>query len=162
MKLDVIRDSEVNLISNITFDKVDIMFKIELRGFVTVFEGDSSTGKSFFVNSLKELYQSYEKTVLKETNKSNLIFLDGCHETELIVPRLKALNNCLIILDFADILFTKEPKLSEYISQDQLNQYIIMSRGSYVIPVSLNHFCYLQRNGNIIYNKFEFNVPAWM
>jgi hypothetical protein len=151
--------------SRIILQGANVLFDVELRGHVTIFEGDSSTCKSYF---FKSLYHDYTGSVSAYTNAG----IDGIHlinssstllveTSDSFINILDGKSNRLFLIDNANSLLSKHKKVLHYISRDTDNQYLINARAGLGIPVSFNHFCELISDDNRILSKFEYSVPAW-
>lgn len=156
----IIRNKWDNTISQLYLETAKVNFNIELRGYITVFEGWSSSGKTFFMKSLQNFCVN-NPSIMKQYNISNILIFDYTDLKNNILKRIKAEKNSLIIIDNGDMLLSIKSPLVKYLSYDRYNQYIIMSRGGVSLPITPNHYCNLIQEKNIILTKFNYNIEGW-
>ena len=149
-------------ICQINFETPQVEFEVELRGYITILEGESNTGKSFLLKSLYQTYLDNPKSF--ERYKIEGVFYYNCQSkvTDLFSD-VKRQRNSLFLIDNADsfLISQKEYKAIEYIRYDCYNQYLIVSRLGAIFYVTPNHFAKLKREGNKIVTTFDWSVPGW-
>lgn len=141
-------------------------FDLELRGHITVFEGDSSTGKTYFFNAILEDYTN-NHNAYNELGINGVLFVNAANliadiDYKILLDRLKQQKRWLVLIDNGDKVLHGRNELLRYILLDTVNQYIIASRRGIGLNVSLNHFGELKQVGNKITSEFYYNEKGWM
>lgn len=108
----------------LNFKYMDIIdVNIILNKNYTVLNGNSATGKSY-------LYEILSQYALENPDENILcLCIDNLNRNnpEDIINQLRAMDNALIVIDQADLLFNYK-NIENYIAQDRNNYYLIMSR----------------------------------
>jgi hypothetical protein len=132
-------------ITRFIFDIGSVEFNVELRGHITVLDGFTASGKTFF---LKQIYENYpnNKDAFRKCGLFGIIFVNAVmaasnddFNVELL-GKLKRAKNHLILIDNGDKVLNGCVRLLKYIAVDTDNQYIICSRGALGLDVPLNHY----------------------
>jgi hypothetical protein len=160
--MEMYRNPVDNTISRIVLPISTVVFDMELRGFITVVEGWSGTGKTFFLNSLKSFYMNNKNMIRQKFGLQGILFYDFNDIDKDILFAVKRVKGYLILIDNADMLLAADPKLLKYISHDTNNQYFIMSRGGVALAVTPNHYCELVREDKKITTRYNCSVEGWM
>lgn len=124
------------------------VFDLQLRGNVTVVDGDSGTGKTYLVNELDACKQdSYPKYDLSDVTLFTRNF---------VLPKdIKGLT----IIDRGDLLLN--PDLCAEINQYQNMHFLVFLRAPYGLGLSPNYYGEFKRNGSIINIEYAFSEEAW-
>lgn len=130
--------------------KDGIRYKLNLRGSITVIDGNSGTGKTLLVSELFHLKKSGEN--LTGLDLSNIVILKSFEDK--IEDEKK-----LYILDRADKVLNDD--MCDTICSCKNAHFLIFARGSYNLGISPNHFGTLQRNENNISIVYDFNEKWW-
>jgi hypothetical protein len=156
-------------IGHLTLTLPNIKFDVELRGHLTIIEGDSNTHKSHFLKALANECKLYPNE-LSSQGITGIALLDnktdhqGFFNFEDYIKKLKKVKCMLVLIDDADIIL-RGPGAIEFInfvSFDTNNQYVIVSRRGLGIGVSLNHFCTLEATDNVVKSVYRYNEMGWM
>lgn len=134
-------------------DKYDNKFNIELRGQITIINGDSASGKTLLCSKIRDMQKDKNK-LMQKYNSDNIFIFNEDNKDKLSQQRHK-----LVIIDRADILLSD--KEEDIIDNDRYNRYLIFVRRPLNIEVSPNHLADLVRHGNEITAQYEFNVRGW-
>lgn len=149
-------------ICKITFEIPQVGFEIELRGYITILDGESNTGKSFLLKSLYLTYVDNPKSF--EKYKINSVFFFNYQSSiEDLIFTIKNKKGCLILIDNANCIFlgNKGKEAVNYINYDIYNQYLIVNRTGWTFNVTPNHYAKLKREGNKIVTTFDWSVSGW-
>lgn len=96
---------------------------IKLRQRITVLNGNSSTGKSYLYNIIKEYVQ--EKKI------KNILCLDvnnaSGDNAQYTLNKLEKIKNGIIIMDYADNLLA-DNEIYDYVMSDMENYYMLLGR----------------------------------
>lgn len=160
--MEMYRNPVDNTISRIILPISTVVFDMELRGFITVVEGWSGTGKTFFLNSLKNFYMNNKNMIRQKFGLQGILFYDFNDIDKDILFAVKRVKGYLILIDNADMLLAANIGLLKYISHDTNNQYFIMSRGGVALPITPNHYCELVREDKKITTRYDCDVEGWM
>lgn len=166
MNINFIRNKYDKTIAKIQIKTNKVSFDIELRGFITVLGGISSSGKTFFVETLYNQYLNNSQELKSKYGLQGIQILntltlnDGIEDKEMI-SILKSRKGFLIVIDNADTILENRAALIEHISRDTSNQYIIMSRGGVNLRISPNHYSELENNDGMVINSFLTTIPGW-
>jgi hypothetical protein len=152
-------------ISRFVFDTGSVVFNLELRGHVTVFEGHSSTGKTYFLKSIYENYPNFVNA-FKKHGISDVVYVNAVNTVSdnafaTLLDTLKKRKGCLVLIDNGDKVLNGRDKLLKHISVDSGNQYVICSRGGVGLGVSPNHYGELKQEGDEITSAFHWNERGW-
>lgn len=149
-------------ICKITFDIPQVDFEVELRGYITILEGEANTGKSFLLKSLYQAYLNNSKSFEKYKIEGVFYYNYQSEVTDLF-SAVKKQRNSLFLIDNADTFLASQKgyEVIKYIRLDCYNQYLIVSRFGGVFNVMPNHFAKLKREGNKIITTFYWSVPGW-
>ena len=104
-----------NTISRIVLPISTVVFDMELRGFITVVEGWSGTGKTFFLNSLKSFYMNNKNMIRQKFGLQGILFYDFNDIDKDILFAVKRVKGYLILIDNA-LGFNLFPKHSGHVS----------------------------------------------
>lgn len=132
-----------------------IHFDLELRPSITIIEGDSGTGKTMLIDTIKDLQAAEQLTGRKylDTDR-NIQFLNFDTVNDL------SAENTFYIIDNADILLTD--KLSKAIIRNRFNsRFLIFGRRSYNLGLSPNYFGEFYDDNGVIRVKFEYSELGW-
>jgi len=128
------------------------IFDLELRGRITIIDGDSGKGKTFLCNLLQD------KIILNTDEFKDIVVINY-----LTKDRLDSINRYkgkLIVIDNADVILDKEQV--GFINSDRENQYIIMTRLQYDFNISPNYIAQLTTEDfKTFYLKYEYSVKGW-
>ncbi len=106
------------------FKYMDIInVHIELKGNYTVLIGNSATGKSY-------IYETISQHVTENSEENIYCFnIDNVDDSrpQIIIDKLKELNDAIIFIDQADSIFSNT-EIRDYVESDRNNYYIIASR----------------------------------
>lgn len=125
-------------------------YHIELRGKITIIDGNSGTGKSLLVTELYHLKESGKQ--LTGVNTDNIVFITSNQDS--IVD-----DKILYILDRADMFLDDE--MCNKICDCSNARFLIFVRGSYNLGVSPNHFGRFEKNFDTISVVYDFNEKWW-
>lgn len=166
MSINIIRNKYDKTIAKLQVKTNKASFDIELRGFITVLGGVSSSGKTFFIETLYNQYLNNSQELKSQYGLQGIQILntltlnDGVEDKEMI-GILKSRKGFLIVIDNADTILENREALVQHISRDTSNQYIIMSRGGVNLKISSNHYSELENTDGKIVNKFLTTIPGW-
>ena len=99
-----------------------IIFDLDLRGRIVLIDGNSGTGKTFLLNTIKN--NQLNPVSLRdnlESDLSDVVTIDVF--TKDRINNIKNMSNKLIIIDNADIILNQD--MANFISLDKNNQYLI-------------------------------------
>ena len=142
------------------FDENILNFKVKngltidlrFRGNKTILYGDSGTGKSLIVTLLSRIQS--DTSWLALYNADNVLLINSNNRAEIY----KA-NRRLIIIDKGERIITDS--IVSKINSDRINRYLIMTRKSFGIDVSPNHYATLIRENNTLKLDYKFSVRGW-
>lgn len=137
-------------------DKNNNNFNLKFRGYKTIVQGNSATGKSFICYTINQLRQFSKKTSGIDT--SNIILIDDENR-----ETLKTSKDKFIIIDNADILLSDEDV--EVINRDNgINRYLMFMREPIGIELSPKHYAELALNqeNNTTELKYIFGERDWL
>ena len=119
-------------------------YDLDLPRDIVILTGDSGTGKSLLVSNIREKKQfelikystdisfknieCYDLSTNDIRNGTDDTYDDYSYQSvfSLSIDNLKNKNRCLIIIDNADIIVTRE--LMEYITNDTNNKYLLIGK----------------------------------
>lgn len=127
-------------------------FNLQLRGKITVVNGDSGTGKTAFVNLVKD-YKTMGRA-LDEYQTDNIIVAANEAEGLGIQDR-----ECLVIIDRADKALTQ--RWCDKINRDSLTHYLIFSREGHDLDISPNHAGEFVREDGKVKIHYDFDIKGW-
>jgi hypothetical protein len=133
------------------FHKI-IRVDVELPGRVNIIKGNSSTGKTYVADKIKDFIEDGTQYTLNKYNLSNnIIVINNSSQIGII----KDTKNKLVIIDEADTLLTDE--ICEYINSDLFNnnQYLIMTRAINKLVASTNSIGEFIRNKDSITTQYD-------
>lgn len=129
-------------------DKNGNRFKLELRGRITIITGESSTGKTYLFNLLKEAKQQGLTDNIEIITKDN-------------VNLIKEMEHKLIVIDNAEkVLSDKDVKFINSID-GTLNRYLIMTRTSLGLDATPNHYAEFVTKGKETTTHYDFSIKGW-
>lgn len=128
----------------------NLHFNFDLRGHLTIIDGDTSSGKSMFCELL---------TLIRCNDDRYADCQVFSYKYPFSLEILKALKNKLIIIDNGDILLNEG--IVEYIAGDYNNQYIIIARQPFDFGVSPNYYAEIQEKDNKFYLEYFDNAKGW-
>lgn len=113
------------IVDRCDIDNGDVEIHLEFKDRITIVGGDSATGKTYTFNALKDMSSISDVPYIFIDYSSRNMFRAG----------IKDVKGCMIVIDNADILLTREDK--ENIINDTNNQYLIFSRScvGYRLPI---------------------------
>jgi hypothetical protein len=163
--LQIERHPQNKTINRIVIENRHMTFDIELRGFITAIEGDSSTGKTFLFNNIRVEYSTLADTGKRQTRISEVILInDVLASDKTIMGSIKDRKGALILFDNASTTLAGRNNVIEYILKDRKNQYVLAMRGGLGIQPNLNFVCelYEERSGGNprVFNKFVMTKPT--
>ncbi|GHU57025.1 hypothetical protein AGMMS49975_21630 [Clostridia bacterium] len=141
----------------------DILFDIELPGNRCMIGGNSSTGKSLFVNSLAfilDIQKSLPKPIpikYPQLGKNIIIF----NHKPADVKSICLLEKHLIIIDNADLYIADDIELAQHINCDVHNQYLIFSRTQSKLSTPLQFHGEFVVEGTTIRTKYHKKFGDW-
>ncbi len=142
----------VNNVLNYT-SKDGVQYRLQLRGFVTIVEGESSTGKSYLVSELFNL-------------KSVQVEVSGYDVSNIFIPSTKkdwfslpSDYEGLTIIDRADILLTDI--VCEQIKNYRKMRFLLFLRKAMNIGYSPNYFGEFVNDNGVIVIKYKFSEELW-
>jgi ABC-type dipeptide/oligopeptide/nickel transport system ATPase component len=162
-------DSQTNKLylstNNVTFD-------IQLRGLITLVEGDSATGKSLLCNVITKLQKAVKgNTAIVSTDGDvpiveNILCIDYQYEgseADLInLLSSQEHKNKLIIIDNADTILYGKPNVVQFINLDRRNTYLIFSRGFLEFDVSVNYVAvFIPKEDKLIELHYIHSIEGW-
>ena len=133
-------------------------FNLELRGHITLVGGDSASGKTLLVRTIRA--KKFNAGIIGNTYESdirNVIIYD--FTTGINERLLGSLSGKLIIIDNADIIVNQT--LADYIKADLKNQYLVFSRDSVDYHLTPNYRATMTKDGNIFKLSYEYSKPGW-
>lgn len=131
-------------------------FELDLRGSVTVIEGNSGTGKTLLARAVYTNQENYAK---KHGGYAEVVDYRNYYALDKVLKSYNGSNN-LLIVDNADDFITREQV--EYMDADRHNHYILMLRDSKICPVSPNYFAELYTDNHRVYKlKYAYDNPRW-
>lgn len=148
MRVEKLYDYNKNILDFIRKDSTK--YHLELRGKITIIDGDSGTGKTLLSNELSSLKES--ETSLTGVDLSNIILLKSDKE-DIIDDKI------LYIIDRADMILNDI--MCDKICSCSKARFLIFARGSYNLGVSPNHFGRFQKSLNEVSIVYEFNERWW-
>lgn len=130
-------------------DVNDNKFYIQLKGKKTIVGGETATGKTLLVNSIKMLIDN------KNIGMTDYIANNVFEVTSDNLDKLSKQKDKLIVIDRADIILDKDT--IKIINEDDYNTYLIFARAPIGIYLSPNYFANLVNNNGTIELKYRFN-----
>jgi hypothetical protein len=128
-----------------------VKYELELRGNVTIIDGDSATGKTLMCQMSKQMIAK---------GKKSLIVYDTTNMSAVSIDVLKTYKNKLIIFDDADV--TVQGKLLEFILNDKRNYYILFRRNNYDVKLSPNYYAEIVKCKDKVRRlKYHFEKVGW-
>lgn len=151
----MIYDWDTNKIS--VTDIYGTEFDIQLRGNITIIDGDSATGKTFLTSIIVDKQAGMEGN----TNNPNKVLVFNYKSQDL--ASIFTAQHKLIIIDNANILI--DERLRQHINADNSNRYLLLGRSLGGIEASINHYGELittENNGKkIITVNYKYNLSGW-
>lgn len=139
-------------------------FDLQLHDNITLLSGDSATGKSLIYQLLESNFLR-DKARLLDTDFTKVLLINykNFMQDSSILNTIYTVKDYLIFIDNADIVLDNNIKVSDYISRDKENTYIIAARGFTGIRTSPTNCATLQLNNNVISLKYETTgVSSWL
>ena len=148
-------------INKFTFRNGNVSFDMEFRGHLTVLEGDSSTGKTYFFNSVAQSYPN-NVNAFKSHGIDGVVYVNAINtvsdgDFDSLLRTLKSRKGCLVLIDNGDKVLNGRDALLKYISVDSDNQYVICSRGGVSLGLAPNCYGELKQNGAEIATTYYWN-----
>jgi len=137
--------------SNLTFTYRNWTFNFSFKGRITVVDGDTSTGKSLFCDSLARAVNNDPSGNLKKISVYNSLY-------KCDLAALQGRSNEFIVIDNADIILNDD--IAEYIAEDLNNQYLIFARQPWDFRITPDNFAALINSNNEFSIEY-FKVPGW-
>jgi len=112
---------------SIKYNTDELEIDLQLRGQITLLQGNTAAGKSYLFNVLKGMDCT-----------DNLYFINynmatGNENVKAIVDYITNNSDKVILIDQSDDIFELHPELEETIAEDYKNQYIIIGRNPELI-----------------------------
>lgn len=132
---------------------VDIILKTD----IVIINGNSATGKTLLVNSIREQKDNEDANGISEYSFGNI-------ETIRKKDELGRLNfskkGNLYIIDRADIIL-KDRSIVDNIYFDTSNKYIIMARCNLGFNLSPNYYAEMLCDNNVLSIRYYFDYEGW-
>ena len=130
------------------FESNRTTYSLQLRPRITVITGDTSTGKTFLVNSIiaeKKIATQLDANVLK-----NVFIFNGALPDDI---------EGLVIIDKGDLVCSS--KICEQILNTRKLHFLIFARGITGLSLSPNYFGEFKTENNVVTIKYEFSERLW-
>ena len=125
-------------------------YYLELRGKITIIDGNSGTGKTLLANEIYYLKKNDKRLTGIDADNISLITSNEDSITD---------EEVLYILDRADMFLDNE--MCDRICDCSKARFLIFARGSYNLGVSPNYFGEFQKKEDVIYIVYDFNEKWW-
>lgn len=118
----------------IDFRVLGVHFYFDVKEDITKLCDDSGVGKSFFCHALKTALNTYIDTgeyPVKDKNTKENIKVKVVNALDITINELKQTlltENSLIIIDDADMMFSRHPELSKIVLNNQSSLFILIAR----------------------------------
>lgn len=127
-----------------------LSYDLDLRGNITIIDGESGSGKTLLVENISRL-------------KCNSSAITGFDVSDIIVvrdPNFSVVDSkVLYIIDHGDRILTDT--ICESICKCIFTRFLIFARGSYNLGVSPNHLGNFVKEDNTIKISYDFNERWW-
>lgn len=150
--------TSVNKLLTFKDELTGLSFRIELRDRITIILGDSATGKTLLVSTMRKVKQGILSNNDFDDSALSSVYIFSDND---LVDSLKVLNNKIIVIDRADIVFNVQPSLMDLIKFDYNNQYIIIGRGNFDLDLTPNNFATLKTIDGVVLTDYSFNEKGW-
>jgi len=122
---------------SIKYNTDELEIDLQLRGQITLLQGNTAAGKSYLFNVLKGMDCT-----------DNLYFINynmatGNENVKAIVDYITNNSDKVILIDQSDDIFELHPELEETIAEDYKNQYIIIGRNPELIVIPAMYLSYI-------------------
>ena len=134
--------------AHLDFKTHKTMYSLQLRPRITVVTGDTSTGKTYLVNSLMN-----EKKVAAQLGTDTFI------NVFIFDKELPEDIEGLVIIDKGDLVCSKE--LCEHIRDTKNLHFLIFARGVIDLKLSPNYFGEFKLENDVVTIEYEFSERLW-
>lgn len=137
----------------------NIKFDLDIRIPITQVGGESGTGKTLLVETLRvgksDNFDNWDADDLIDI--SNICIIDSSDELDNIFKCSKS----LIIIDRFDYIIKGRTDIINYITYDRNNHYLILARGNYPLQLTPNYYGKFVNIDGVFHINYRYNVKGW-